>query len=127
MPGSIAGAITARPLGADEVRTAYERLGRKAASTAPRGTARTCPHAAAGRAASDAATTLPTGVDGTVRCITYRYDGAEQGVTSLTRNAARCCNELYVYRMRLCRAGAPPVAGPQARPYQRAAIPPTMQ
>jgi len=32
-----AAAVTARPLGADEVRTAYDRLGRKAASTAPRG------------------------------------------------------------------------------------------
>ena len=58
-----AGVITARPPGADEVRTAYDRLGRKAASTDPRGVARTCPHAVAGRPSSDAATTLPSGVD----------------------------------------------------------------
>jgi hypothetical protein len=58
-----AGAIIARPPGADEVRTACDRPGRKAASTAPRGVARTCSRAAAGRPASDAATTLPSGVD----------------------------------------------------------------
>jgi hypothetical protein len=80
-----AGAMTARPPGADAVRTAYDRPGRKAASTAPRGMARTCSRAAAGRLASDAATNLPTGVDGTVRRITYRYYGAEQSVTGLTR------------------------------------------
>jgi len=81
-----AAAVTARPLGADEVRTAYDRLGRKAASTAPRGMARTFSRAAAGRLAFDAATTLPSGVDGTVRRITYRYYGAEQSVTGLTRD-----------------------------------------
>ena len=62
-----AGTITARPPGADEARTAYDRLGRKAASTAPRGMARTFSRAAAGRPASDAATTLPSGVDGAAR------------------------------------------------------------
>ena len=62
-----AGTITARPPGADEARTAYDRLGRKAASTAPRGMARTRPRAAAGRPASDAATILPSGVDGAAR------------------------------------------------------------
>ena len=62
-----AGTVTARPPGADEVRTAYDRPGRKAASTAPRGMPRTCSYAAAGRPASDAATTLPTGVDGAAR------------------------------------------------------------
>jgi len=49
--------------------------------------ARTCSRAAAGRPASDAATALPTGVDGTVRRITYRYYGAEQGVAGLTCDA----------------------------------------
>jgi len=49
-----AGTITARPLGADEVRTAYDRLGRKAASADPRGMARTCSYDTAGRLASDA-------------------------------------------------------------------------
>ena len=34
-----------------------------AASPAPRGMARTCSYAAAGRMASDAVTTLPTGAD----------------------------------------------------------------
>ena len=46
-----AGTIAARPLGADEVRTAHDRLGRKAASTDPRAMARTCSRAAAGRRA----------------------------------------------------------------------------
>ena len=43
--------MAARPPGADEVRTACDRLGRKAASTAPRGMARPRPRAAAGRRA----------------------------------------------------------------------------
>jgi len=62
-----AGTITARPPGADEDRTAYDRPGRMAASTDPRGVVRTCPRAAAGRPSSDAVTTLPTGVDGAAR------------------------------------------------------------
>ena len=70
-----AGTMTARSLGADEVRTAYDRPGRKAASTDPRGMARTRPRAAAGRPASDAATALPTGVDGTVRRMAWGCDG----------------------------------------------------
>jgi len=70
-----AGTITARPLGADEVRTTYDRLGRKAASTDPRGVVHTCSYAAAGRLASGAATTLPTGVDGAVRRMAWACDG----------------------------------------------------
>ena len=69
------GTMTARPPGADEVRTAYDRLGRKAASTAPRGMARTFSYDTAGRMSSDAATTLPSGVDGTVRRMAWACDG----------------------------------------------------
>jgi hypothetical protein len=46
-----AGTMAARPPGADEVRTACDRPGRRAASTAPRGMARARPRAAAGRRA----------------------------------------------------------------------------
>ena len=82
-----AGTVTARPLGAGEVRTAYDRLGRKAASTAPRGMARTCSRAAAGRLASDAATTLPSGVDGTVRRMAWACDGLGR-VSAVSRYGA---------------------------------------
>ena len=61
------GTITAQKLGADEVRTTYDRLGRTLTTTDQRGVVHTYSYDTAGRLASDAVTTLPSGVDGTVR------------------------------------------------------------
>jgi len=82
------GTIKVKRLGADVVRTTYDRLGRVTTVTDQRGVVHTYSYDAAGRLASDAATTVPSGVDSSVRCISYRYYGTEQTVTSLTRDGS---------------------------------------
>ena len=70
--------------GTDQVKFTFDQLGRKLTSTDQRGVVHTYGYDAAGRLASDTVTTLPTGVDGSVRRIEYAYqdDGKLSTVTS---------------------------------------------
>jgi RHS repeat-associated protein len=84
------GTKTARKLGADEVKTTYDRLGRKVTVTDQRGVVHTYAYDTAGRLASDAVTntTLPSGVDGSVRRIEWTYDDLSRVSTVTSYDAA---------------------------------------
>lgn len=60
--------------GTNQVQTSYDRLGRPRTRTDQRGVVRTFTYDAAGRLASDAATTIPAGVDGYVQRLDRIYD-----------------------------------------------------
>jgi RHS repeat-associated protein len=70
--------------GSDQVKYAYDRLGRKITFSDQRGTAHGYMYDTAGRLLSDAATVLGTGTDGAVRRIEILYDdmGRRQLVSS---------------------------------------------
>jgi RHS repeat-associated protein len=58
----------------DHVATSYDQLGRTTSSTDQRGVVHCYTYNSAGQLACDAVTTLPSGVDGSVRRIQYAYD-----------------------------------------------------
>lgn len=60
--------------GTDQVQTALDRLGRPRSRTDQRGVVRSFTYDAAGRSADDIATTVPVGVDATVRRLSSAYD-----------------------------------------------------
>jgi YD repeat-containing protein len=84
------GTIEVKKLGADEVKTTYDRLGRKVTVTDQRGVVHTYTYDSAGRLASDAVTntTLPSGVDGSVRRIQWAYDDLSRVSTVTSYDAA---------------------------------------
>jgi RHS repeat-associated protein len=75
--------------GTDQEKCTYDRLGRKLTETDQRGVVHTYSYDSAGRLQSDAVTTLPSGVDGTVRRIDTTYDdlSRKQKVTSYNNTA----------------------------------------
>lgn len=74
--------------GTDQVKTSYDRLGRTSTTTDQRGVVHTFSYDSAGRALSDAVTTLPTGVDGAVRRLETTYDDLSRPLTLTSFDAA---------------------------------------
>ncbi|HEX8911045.1 MAG TPA: RHS repeat-associated core domain-containing protein [Humisphaera sp.] len=60
--------------GTDQVKSTLDRLGRATTTTDQRGVVHTYTYDAAGRLETDAVTTLPSGVDGSIRRIDTAYD-----------------------------------------------------
>lgn len=76
--------------GSDHTTSTFDRLGRVVTSTDQRGVTHTYTYDTAGRLSSDSIGTssLPSGVDGTVRSITYTYDDASRIETVSSKDAA---------------------------------------
>ncbi|MBI1373852.1 MAG: LEPR-XLL domain-containing protein [Phycisphaera sp.] len=78
--------------GTDQVKTIYDRLGRAVTSTDQRGVEHTYSYDTAGRLESDAVTTLPAGVDGSVLRIERAYDDMGRLQTLTSHDAASLGN-----------------------------------